>query len=222
MDHMPSPKKLLDQLRDALRVKHYAYRTEESYVDWVKRFILFHDKRHPETMGEPEIAAFLTHLAVQRRVAAPTQSQALSAILFLYREVLQIDLDGRIDLVRAKPSKHLPVVLAKTEVQALLRRLSGEHKLMAQLLYGSGLRLMECVRLRVKDLDFEQRQVVVRDGKGMKDRVTVFPDQLHEPLRAQLLHVQQLHQDDLEKGCGAVYLPFALERKYPNANTEWA
>lgn len=199
MDHMPSPKKLLDQLRDALRVKHYAYRTEESYVDWVKRFTLrvFHDKRHPETMGEPQIAAFLTHLAVQGRVAAPTQSQALSAILFLYREVLQIDLDGRIDLVRAKPSKHLPVVLAKAEVQALLRRLPGEHKLMAQLLYGSGLRLMECVRLRVKpvlsvaegDLDFEQRQVVVRDGKGMKDRVTVFPDQLHEPLRAQLLHV---------------------------------
>jgi integron integrase len=221
MSENPPPKKLLDQMRDALRLKHYSYRTEQTYLDWVKRYILFHDKRHPETMGEPEIAGFLTHLAVQGRVMASTQSQALSALLFLYRDVLQKDIEGRIDLVRAKKPHHLPVVLTKTEVQAILRQLSGEHKLMAQLLYGSGLRIMECVRLRVKDLDFEQRQIVIRDGKGMKDRVTVFPDQLHALLQTHLLRVKQLHQEDLDKGGGAVYLPFALERKYPNASKEW-
>jgi integron integrase len=221
MDQNPPSRKLLDQLRDTLRVKHYALSTEKSYVDWARRFILFHGKRHPDTMGEKEIAQFLTHLAVEGHVTASTQTQALSAILFLYREVLQTELDGRIDLVRAKQSNHLPVVMTKDEVQAVLRQMAGEYKLMAQLLYGSGLRLMECVRLRVKDLDFAQRQVVVRDGKGMKDRVTMLPDQLREPLQAHLLRIKQLHQDDLEKGCGMVYLPFALERKYANANQEW-
>jgi len=216
-----SPKKLLDQLRDALRVKHYSYRTEQAYVEWVKRFIFFHDKRHPSLLAENEIAEFLTHLAVQAQVAANTQSQALSALLFLYRNVLSKELNQRIDLVRAKPSQHLPVVLTPAEARTLLHHLSGDHKLMAQLLYGSGLRLMECVRLRVKDLDFEQRQIIVRDGKGQKDRVTMLPDQLREPLQLHLLQVKRLHQEDLELGHGEVHLPFALERKYPNANREW-
>ncbi len=223
MDTPPPPKKLLDQLRDALRVKHYALSTENSYVDWVERFIRFHKMRHPDTMGEAEIAASqsVTHLAVQDNVAAPTQSQALSALLFLYRHVLHVELDGRIDLVRAKKSRHLPVVLTKAEVQAVLRHVPNEYQTMTKLLYGSGLRLMECVRLRVKDLDFAQRQIVVRDGKGMKDRVTMLPDQLREPLEVHLTQVKQLHTQDLERGYGAVYLPFALERKYPSAQREW-
>jgi len=172
-------------------------------------------------MGAPEISAFLTHLAVERNVAASTQRQALSAILFLYRKVLQQELETLPDIVRAKQPQHLPVVLTKDEVQSILRQMSGDHQLMAKLLYGSGLRLMECVRLRVKDLDFPQHQLVVREGKGMKDRVTMLPDQLREPLQAHLARVKQLHQSDLEKGYGAVYLPFALERKYPNAHKEW-
>jgi integron integrase len=217
----PTSRKILDQLSDALRLKHYAYSTEKTYVDWVKRYILFHNKRHPAEMGESEIAAFLTHLAVDGQVTANTQTQALSAILFFYRHVLKKELSGQIDLVRAKKPVHLPVVLSKSETLAVLQQLSGEHKLMAQLLYGSGLRLMECLRLRVKDLDFEQRQIVVREGKGMKDRLTVFPTQLHEPLRIQLAQVKQTHADDLAKGYGAVQLPFALERKYPNADKEW-
>ena len=217
----PQQKPLLEQMRDALRTRHYSIRTETSYLDWAKRFILFHHKRHPETMGASEITAFLTHLAVNGNVAASTQTQALSAILFLYRYVLQQDIDERIDLVRAKKPERLPVVLTKDEVQAVLRQMSGDHQLMTKLLYGSGLRLMECVRLRVKDMDFAQHQIVVREGKGMKDRVTMLPDQLREPLQAQLARAKQLHQSDLEKGYGAVYLPFALERKYPNAHKEW-
>jgi integron integrase len=222
MDHPPEhPPKLLDQLRDAIRLKHYSIRTETAYVDWVKRFILFHHKRHPKDMGPAEITAFLTHLAVNDNVAASTQNQALNALIFLYRHVLQQDLDGPLNLVRAKKPERLPVVLTRDEAQAVIRHLSGEHQLMAKLLYGSGLRLMECVRLRVKDLDFERREIVVREGKGMKDRVTMLPAQLREPLQAQLARAKQLHQSDLEKGFGAVYLPFALERKYPNANREW-
>ncbi|MBI3242352.1 MAG: integron integrase [Chloroflexi bacterium] len=217
----PQKKPLLEQMRDALRARHYSIRTETSYVDWAKRFILFHHKRHPETMGAPEINAFLTHLAVEQNVAASTQTQALSAILFLYRGVLHLDIDEPLDIVRAKKPERLPVVLAKDEVQAILRQMSGDHQLMAKLLYGSGLRLMECLRLRVKDLDFAQHQIIVREGKGMKDRVTMLPDQLREPLQAHLARVKQLHQNDLEKGYGVVYLPFALERKYPNANKEW-
>jgi site-specific recombinase XerD len=159
-------------MREALRVRHYSIRTETSYLDWAKRFIFFHHKRHPETMGAPEITAFLTHLAVEKHVAASTQTQALSAILFLYREVLQIGVDEPLDIVRAKKPERLPVVLTKDEVHSIFRQLSGDYLLMARLLYGSGLRLMECLRLRVKDLDFGQRQILVRDGKGMKDRVT--------------------------------------------------
>jgi integron integrase len=214
-------KPLLEQMRDVLRARHYSIRTEDSYVDWARRFILFHHKRHPETMGASEINAFLTHLAVEKNVAASTQTQALSAILFLYREVLHQDLDEPLDIVRAKKPERLPVVLTKEEVHAVIRQMSGDHQLMTRLLYGGGLRLMECVRLRVKDLDFAQHQIVVREGKGMKDRVTTLPNQLIEPLQTHLAWVKQLHQTDLEKGYGAVYLPFALERKYPNANREW-
>jgi integron integrase len=216
------PPKLLDQLRNALRARHYSIRTEDAYVDWAKRFILFHHKQHPAQLGPAEVNAFLTHLAVQGRVAASTQSQALSALLFLYREVLQIELDGPLPLIRAKTPQRLPTVLTRAEVQAVLSHLAGEHLLMAQLLYGSGLRLMECVRLRVKDVDFAMRQITVRDGKGMKDRVTMLPTPTCAPLEAHLVRVRQRHAVDLAGGLGAVYLPFALERKYPNANREWA
>lgn len=216
-----APKPLLDQLRDAIRLKHYSIRTEDAYHAWVKRFILFHHKRHPKDMGAPEITAFLTHLATHDNVAASTQNQALSAILFLYREVLRQDPGPLSNLVYAKRPQRLPVVLTKDEVQAVLRQVPNEHQVMAKLLYGSGLRLLECVRLRVKDLDFAQHQIVVRDGKGLKDRLTMLPDQLCAPLQTHLAQVKQLHVQDLERGGGTVYLPFALERKYPNANTEW-
>lgn len=221
-DELSPPRRLLDKLRDAVRVKHYARSTEESYVDWVRRFILFHDKRHPEQMAEAEIGQFLTHLATTENVSASTQTQALSAILFLYRHVLYKELDKKIDLVRAKKPERVPVVFSRVEVELVLKHLSGEHKLMAQLLYGSGLRLMECVRLRVKDVDFDQRQIIVRDGKGMKDRITVLPEALRAPLQTQLTLARRYHQDDLAQGYGRVYLPFALARKYPAADTEWA
>ncbi len=215
------PKKLLDRMRDVLRLKHYAIRTETAYLDWARRFIVFHGKRHPETMGTPEITAFLTSLAVEGRVAASTQTQALSALLFLYRFVLQIELDGTIDLVRAKKTRRLPVVLTKTEVQAVLQHLAGAYLVMAQLLYGSGLRLMECLRLRIKDVDFARREITVRAGKGMKDRVTMLPEPVCEPLQAHLVGVKQQHMADVAHGGGTVYLPFALARTYPNAEREW-
>jgi integron integrase len=217
---MPAPK-LLEQVRHALRLKHYSIRTEDAYVNWIRRFILFHHKRHPQTLGAPEVTAFLTHLAVQGRVAANTQNQALNALVFLYRHVLQRELDAPIPLVRAKRPEHLPTVLTRAETLAILRHIPGAPHLMAKLLYGSGLRLMECVRLRVKDLDFAQRQIVVRDGKGQKDRVTMLPDHLHDPLQAHLAQTRQLHQQDLEQGLGSVYLPDALARKFPNASREW-
>jgi integron integrase len=214
------PKKLLDQVRDALRLKHYSIRTENSYVDWIRRYILFHHKRHPAEMGAAEIEAFLTHLAVEEHVAASTQNQALSALLFLYREVLHQDL-GPIDALRARKPKRLPTVLTRDEVQRLIAQMSGTHQLMAKLLYGSGLRLMECLRLRVKDVDFTMRTITVRDGKGGQDRVTILPDSLIPPLQEHLQAVKALHDQDLAQGYGAVYLPDALERKYPNANKEW-
>ncbi len=215
------PKKLLDQVRDAIRVKHYSIRTEEAYVNWIKRFIFFHNTRHPREMGVSEIEAFLTYLAVDQHVAASTQNQALAALLFLYREVLRKDLERPVDSVRAKKPKRLPTVLTKEEVFKVIGFLSGTHQLMAKLLYGSGLRLMECVRLRVKDVDFAQHQIIVRDGKGMKDRVTMLPEILVLPLQEHLRHVKLIHAGDLVKGYGSVYLPFALERKYPHANREW-
>lgn len=212
--------KLLERMRDAIRYKHYSIRTEQSYLGWARRFILFHDKRHPETMGEVEITEFLTSLAKQN-VTASTQNQALSALLFLYREVLKKELAWLDDVERAKKPSRLPVVLTQHEVHNVLEKLDGAKWLMGSLLYGAGLRLMECLRLRVKDVDFEQHQITVRDGKGMKDRVTMLPDRLVEPLKQHLQKVRALHEKDLEEGFGAVYLPFALERKYPAAPRAW-
>jgi integron integrase len=216
----PAPKKLLDQVRDAIRLKHYSIRTEQAYVNWIKRYIHFHNVRHPADMGAPEVQAFLTHLAVEGNVAASTQNQALSALLFLYNVVLHQDL-GPIDAMRAKKPKRLPSVLTKEEVHRVLGHMSGTHLLMAKLLYGSGLRLMECLRLRVKDLDFAQCQILVRDGKGEKDRVTILPESVVVPLQDHLRIVKRTHEEDLAKGYGAAYLPYALERKYPNAEREW-
>jgi integron integrase len=213
--------RLLDQVREKIRLKHYSIRTEHAYVDWIKRYILFHNKRHPQEMGKQEVERFLTHLAVERHVAASTQNQALSAILFLYKEVLEQDIGWLDNVERAKRPARLPVVLTATEARAVLAHLEGRHRLMANLLYGAGLRLMECVRLRVKDLDFEYRQITVRDGKGQKDRLTLLPDSLIEPLQTHLADVKILHEQDLRQGFGNVYLPFALDRKYPNAGREW-
>jgi integron integrase len=213
------PRKLLDQVSDALRRQHYSYRTEQAYVDWIKRYILFHHKRHPAEMGAPEVEAFLNHLAIERTVAGSTQNQALAALLYLYREVLRQPLDA-VHLRPAHKSERMPTVLTQAEVRQVLEQLSGIHQLMARLLYGSGLRLMECVRLRVKDVDFGHGQIVVREGKGDKDRVTMLPASLAQPLRDQIERVKALHQADLRAGHGAVELPTALARKYPNAPRE--
>ena len=212
---------LLDRLRHHIRLRHYSIRTEEAYGLVVKRFILFHGKRHPQEMGADEIRQYLSHLANEGQVSASTQNQALSALLFLYREVLGVDLPFIQAIGRAKRPVRVPTVLTHEEVDRVLARLPGTHHLMASLLYGSGLRLMECVRLRVKDLDFGYKQIIVRDGKGEKDRRTVLPKQLIMPLKHQLARVRRLHEDDLRKGYGRVYLPYALERKYPNASAEW-
>lgn len=216
-----NPPRLLDQVREAIRLRHYSIRTEQAYTDWIKRFILFHGKRHPREMGAAEVERFLTHLAVEGRVAASTQNQALSALLFLYREVLKVDLPWLGEMTRAKRPGRLPVVLTVEEVRRVLARIDGQQGLMADLLYGAGLRLLECVRLRVKDLDFEMRQITVRDGKGEKDRVTMLPQSVLEPLRAHLEKVKVLHAHDLEEGFGEVYLPYALDRKFPDASREW-
>lgn len=215
------PKKLLDEVREVLRSKHYSIRTEDAYTDWIVRYIRFHHLRHPRELDASAVTAFLSHLAVAGEVAASTQNQARSALMFLYREVLGIDLGVLPSVVQAKVPQRLPVVLTRAEVQALIRELDGTYRLMAQLLYGSGLRLLECVRLRVKDIDFAQHQLVIRSGKGDKDRVTMLPERLEQPLVEHLLIVKRQHQDDLERGAGEVYLPTALERKYPNANREW-
>ncbi len=220
MSHQNKPK-LLDQVRDLLRVKHYSMSTEKTYIHWIKRFILFHGKRHPLEMAEEEIGAFLTHLAVKEKVAASTQNQALSALLFLYRKVLNREFGWLDNVERAKRSKRLPVVFTKEEVLAVLNRLDGVKCLMANLLYGAGLRLMECVRLRVKDVDFGYEQITIRNAKGRKDRLTVLPEALIDDLRRHLAKVKSLHDQDLKEGFGRVYLPFALERKYPNANRDW-
>jgi len=215
------PKKLLDQVRDVLRLKHYSIRTEDSYVDWIRRFILFHKKRHPKDMGRAEVEAFLTHLAVEGNVAASTQNQALSALLFLYHEVLKVEFDAPLDSVRAKKPARLPVVLTRAEAHQVIDGMSGTYQLMAKLLYGSGLRLMECLRLRVKDIDFERREITVRDAKGGHERVTMLPASRVTPLQEHLKRVKLLHEQDLATGYGQVYLPYALDRKYPNAATEW-
>ncbi len=222
MDNTPTQPKLLDQLREKVRVRHYSLSTERQYVHWVKRFVLHHGKRHPVEMGAPEVESFLTHLAVQGKVAASTQNQALSALLFLYREVLGQDLPWMQEMVRAKRPARLPVVLTQAEVAAVLERMQGVHGLIARLLYGTGMRLMEVMRLRVKDVDFERCEVLVRDGKGGKDRVTMLPRKLAAPLREHLVWRRRLFEDDLAKGMADVYLPDALERKYPAAGQDWA
>lgn len=214
--------KLLEQVVAKLRVKHYSMRTEKAYVDWIKRYIWHHGKRHPKDMGAVEVEAFLTHLAVERNVSASTQNQAKSAILYLYKEVLGIDLPWLDNVTQAKAPKRLPVVLTQAEVQAVLSRLDGTMWLIASLLYGSGLRIMEALRLRVKDVDFARREILVREGKGFKDRVTMLPVSLIEPLKSHLLKVQALHMEDIGNGHGAVFMPMALDRKYPNAAKEWA
>jgi integron integrase len=212
---------LLDQVRHHLRLKHYSIRTEGAYVQAIKRFILYHKKRHPAQMGMDEIRQYLSHLANQGNVSASTQNQALSALLFLYREVLGRELEYVDGIERAKRPQRVPTVLTSSEVQRVLAQLSGIHRLMASLLYGAGLRLMECVRLRVKDIDFEYQQITVRDGKGEKDRRTILPATLAEAIRTQLARARLLHEEDLRVGFGSVYLPYALERKYPNASKEW-
>ncbi len=215
------PKKLLEQVSDQIRLKHYSYRTEETYIQWIRRYILFHNKRHPKDMGVPEIEAFLTHLAVEGNVSASTQNQALSALLFLYTHVLKQELDSRIDAIRAKRPTYLPTVLTPEEVRAILTHMSGIHRLLIQILYGSGLRQTECLQLRVKDLDFQQSQIMVRSGKGGKDRITPMPKKVIEPLQEHLQTVQRIHQQDLERNAGRVPLPFALAKKYPNADRDW-
>lgn len=214
--------KLLDQVRDVIRRKHYSIRTEQAYLDWIKRFIIYHNKRHPAEMAETEVAEFLTHLARDLDVSPSTQNQALSALLFLYKQVLQQEIGWLEKVERAKKSPKLPVVLSRAEVKRVFAHLHGTPKLMAGLLYGSGLRLMECVRLRIKDVDFELAQITVRDGKGGKDRVTMLPLNLAEPLQRHLVRVKAQHEQDLADGFGRVHLPFALSRKYPNAAREWA
>jgi integron integrase len=213
--------KLLDQVRQRCRVRHLAYSTEQTYVNWIRRFILFHHVRHPLEMGAPEVTDFLTNLAVEGRVAASTQNQALAALLFLYREVLERDFGWLDDVVRAKKPKRLPVVYTPEEAMAILEELQEVRWLMGMLLYGGGLRLMECHRLRVKDLDFERLQVTVREGKGDKDRVTLLAEAAVEPLQRHLRQVQQAHERALREGYGGVELPYALARKYPNLDQQW-
>src|SRR2546427_1862475 len=217
----PRPPKLLDRVREANRLRHGSRSTEKSYVGWIRRYILFHGKRHPAEMGAPEVTRFLSSLAVQGRVAASTQNQALSALLFLYRHVLHQDLPWLDDVVRAKRPQRLPIVLTRDQVRAVIFELDGTPRLMATLLYGSGLRLLECARLRVQDIDFATNQIIVRDGKGAKDRVTVLPAVAKAPLARHLQRVKQQHEADLAHGAGWVELPWALAREYPNAGREW-
>lgn len=217
-----NPPRLLALVHAAIRRKYFSRRTEQAYVHWIKRFIYFHGKRHPRDMGEAEVTAFLNDLAATRNVAGGTQNQALSALLFLYKEVLGRDLAWLDGLVRARRPPRLPTVLTRTEVEAILAQLTGVRWLSASLLYGAGLRVMECLRLRVKDVDLEYRQILVRDGKGEKDRVTMLPEKLVEPLRAHLHRVKGLHARDLKEGYGEVGLPYGLARKYPRAGREWA
>ncbi len=215
-------KKLLDRVRDEIRYRHYSIRTEEAYTQWIRRFILFHNKKHPVEMGAGEIKAYLTHLAVEGHVAASTQNQALNAIVFLYKQVLKQDIADFSDFKRAKRPAKRPLVLNEDEIDQLFKHIAGVYFIIAKLLYGSGLRLLESLRLRVKDIDFKYKEITVRDGKGEKDRVTVLPASVIAPLKLHLKKVRIIHQQDLLAGYGEVYLPFALARKYPNAAKSWA
>ena len=217
----PVPLRLLDRVRHAVRTRHYSARTEKAYLGWIRRYILHHGKRHPDQMGTAEVGQFLTHLALRGHVSAGTQNQAFSALLFLYREVLKHELSGLENVVRAKRPTRIPQVLSRSEVAALLQELKGLHRLMASLMYGSGLRLLECCQLRAKDVDFQRNEMTVRDGKGRKDRVTMLPAALAQPLRNHMITVWKQHKADLASGLGSVALPDALERKYPRAPWEW-
>lgn len=219
---LPPEPRLLDQVRDRIRLKHYSIRTEDTYVEWIRRFILFHGKRHPRDMGAAEVEAFLSHLAVRGRVSASTQNQAKSALLFLYKEVLAEALPWLDNIETAKRPQRLPVVLTVEEVRAILAGTEGTGGLILRLLYGTGMRILECLRLRVKDVHFIRREIVIREGKGFKDRITMLPASLVAPLEAHLQRVQALHISDLKEGYGEVYLPYALERKYPKAARDWA
>jgi integron integrase len=218
---IPEAPRLLDRVHEIIRRKHYSIRTEQAYVDWIKRFILYHDKRHPTELGATEVEAFLTWLAVERDVAASTQNQAQCALLFLYREVLGVDLPWLDDVERAKRPIKLPVVLTVDEVVRILERLKGTHCLIGRMMYGTGLRILEALRLRVKDVDFQRREILVRDGKGAKDRITVLPRAVLRPLRVHLEEVRSIHEQDLDEGFGAVWMPYALARRYPAAPREW-
>src|SRR5436190_18434211 len=218
----PGNPRLLDRVREVIRRKHYSFRTEQTYVDWIRRFILFHGKRHPTEMAEAEVTQFLTYLAREGKVAASTQNQALSALLFLYKGVLKQEIGWLDGVERARRPARLPVVLTRDEVRKIFAHLDGKYRLMAGLLYGSGLRLMECVRLRVKDVDLGYLRITVRDGKGGKDRVTMLPVNLARSLERHLQKMRTQHEEDLEAGFGAVYLPDAIDRKWPNAAKEWA
>lgn len=215
------PPKLLDQVREKIRVKHYSIRTETQYVHWIKRFILHHGKRHPREMGAKEVEAFLTHLATHGNVSAATQNQALAAILFLYREIFDQQLPWMDNVIRAKKPQRLPVVLSKMEVARILERMDGTYGLMARLLYGTGMRIMECCRLRVQDVDFDRGEILIRNGKGAKDRVTMLPEVVVPLLRAHLARRRSLFEDDAARGMSEVFLPDAPERKYPSASRDW-
>ena len=221
MDSNPQKSPFLEEVRQIMRTQHYAIRTEQSYIDWIRRFILYHGKRHPRDMGEPEVASFLTHLSVNRKVAPGTQGQALNALVFLYRKVLHQPLGELQGIVRAKKKERVPVVLTQSEVADVLSRLEHTHWLVACILYGSGLRLMECIRLRVKDLDLDRLSITVRSGKGDKDRVVTLARELVVLLKRHLESVKTIHERDVAEGYGSVYLPYALERKYPAASTSW-
>jgi integron integrase len=219
----PSPATLLlDQVRHTIRIKHYSTRTEETYLHWIMRYLLFHKNRNPQEMAGPEVETFLSYLAVTCNVAASTQNVAFNALLFLYRDVLGRELGDSVNAIRAKKPKRLPTVMTKEETMRVIAAITPDFQLMVKLTYGSGLRFMECIRLRVKDIDFGNNHVLVRDAKGMKDRVTILPNDLRPALHDHLERVKFMHRDDVAKGYGRVYLPYALERKYPRASTEWA
>lgn len=212
--------KLLDEVRRVIRLKHYSIRTEQSYIQWIRQYIFFHNKRHPSELDNSHIESFLSHLATQRNVSSSTQNQALHALVFLYKRVLNIEIGEVNNVLRAKTPSRLPVILSRQEVGSIISQLQGTHWLIASLLYGSGLRLMECLRLRVQDIDFNYKCIMVRDGKGAKDRVTILPMELLDALQQQIRRVKEIHRADIQQGLGRVYLPYALHRKYPNADRE--
>lgn len=222
MEDTPKPKKLMEQCRDQIRLKQYSPRTEKTYLKWIRAYILFHNKRHPREMAGPEIKQFITHLVTERDISASTQNQVLSALLFLYRTVLNIPINEPIlENLRPKKGKRIPVVLSKEEAKAIIAAMPNPYKLMAQVMYGAGLRLMECLRLRVKDIDFEYHRILIYDGKGGDDRASMLPDSILPAMREHLARVKVIHQKDLEEGFGSVIMPFGLDKKFPNAHKEW-